>query len=74
MFLVKVVSLNNTEDELIPGVEVAQAEIHIPREVLEGSKEPVRMASLFFRDMSGLLPERLEGNDDDGLVMRKLGD
>ena len=69
MFLVNEVSLSEIEDKLIPGVEAAEAEIRIPREVLEGnSEEPVRMASLLFRNMSGLLPERLEGNDNDGLV------
>ena len=48
------------------------AEIRIPvREVLSGleSQGPVRMASLLFRNMSGLLPERLEGSSYNGLVI-----
>ena len=74
MFLVEVVSLNDTDDEMFSGVEEEEAEISIPREVLEGvgNEEPVRMASLLFRNMSGLLPERLEGSDNDGLVDVKL--
>ena len=74
MFLVEVVSLNDTDDDMFSGVEEEEAEISIPREVLEGvgNGEPVRMASLLFRNMSGLLPERLEGSDNDGLVDVKL--
>ena len=74
MFLVEVVSLNDTDDIMFSGVEEEEAEISIPREVLEGvgNEEPVRMASLLFRNMSGLLPERLEGSDNDGLVDVKL--
>lgn len=68
MFEVEEVSLNDIEDDTLSGVEAAEAEILIPREVLEGSEGPVRMASLLFRNKSGLLPERLEGNDNDRLV------
>ena len=70
MFQVEEVSLNDTDD-MFSGVEEEEAEISIPREVLESLGqygEPVRMASLLFRNKSGLLPERLEGNDYDGLV------
>lgn len=69
VFQVREISLNDTDDDTFSGVEEEGAEIRIPREVLEGnSEEPVRMASLLFRNMSGLLPERLKGNDNDGLV------
>ena len=69
VFLVKEISSNDIEDEFIPGVEAAEAEISIPREVLERSdQETVRMASLLFRNMSGLLPERLEGKNTDEYV------
>ena len=70
MFQVEEVSLNDTDD-MFSGVEEEEAEISIPREVLESLGqygEPVRMASLLFRNMSGLLPQRLEGNDNHGLV------
>ena len=70
MFLVEEISLNDTDNDMLSGVEDEAAEISIPREVLEGlgNGEPIRMASLLFRNKSGLLPERLEGNDNDGLV------
>ena len=69
VFQVEEIFLNDTYDDTFSGVEEEEVEIRIPREALEGSSEdPVRMASLFFRNMSGLLPERLEGNDNDGLV------
>lgn len=68
MFLVKETSLSEIEDKFISGVETAEAKIRIPREVLKGIEDLVRMASLLFRNMSGLLPERLEGNDNDRLV------
>ena len=68
VFQVEEVSLNDTDldDVTFSGVEVEGAEIHIPREVLRGNPNPVRMASLLFRNMSGLLPARLEGNNNDG--------
>ena len=65
MFLVNKISLNNTDDDTFLGVKEEGAAIRIPREVLEGIEDPVRMASLLFRNKSGLLPERLEGNDYD---------
>ena len=69
MFQVEEISLNDTDDDMLSGVEEEEAEISIPREVLEGlgnGSQLVRMASLLFRNKSGLLPERLEGNDNDG--------
>ena len=68
VFQVEEVSLNDTDldDDTFSGVEVKGAEIRIPREVLSGNPNLVRMASLLFRNMSGLLPARLEGNNDDG--------
>ena len=62
-------SLNDTEDEFISGVSEERAKIRIPRLVLERSdQDPVRMASLLFRNMSGLLPERLDRNESNRLV------
>ena len=61
--------MNDIEDEFISGVSEERAKIRIPRIALERSdRDPVRMASLLFRNMSGLLPERLEGNENDRLV------
>ena len=71
VFLVREISLSDIVDEFIPGVvdPEERARIRIPRVVLEGSdQDPVRMASLLFRNMSGLLPERLEGNENDRSV------
>ena len=67
--------MNDTDDDMLSGVEEEEAEISIPREVLEGLRngsQPVRMASLLFRNKSGLLPERLEGNDNDGYMVLKI--
>ena len=69
MFQVEEVSLNDTDDVTFSGVEVEGAEIHIPREVLRGNPNPVRMASLLFRNKSGLLPARLEGNNDGYIII-----
>ena len=69
VFQVEEVSLNDTDDVTFSGVEVEGAEICIPREVLRGNPNPVRMASLLFRNMSGLLPQRLEGNNNDGYIV-----
>ena len=61
--------MNDIEDEFISGVSEERAKIRIPRIILERSdQDPIRMASLLFRNMSGLLPERLEGNESDRLV------
>ena len=61
--------MNDTEDEFISGVSEERAKIRIPRLVLERSdQDPVRMASLLFRNMSGLLPERLDRNESNRLV------
>ena len=67
VFLVEEISLNDTEDEFISGVSDERAKIRIPRIIMERSdQDPVRMVSLLFRNMSWLLPERLEGDNDDG--------
>ena len=66
MFHVDVVSLNETTVEMISPIEGEGAEISIPiREVLKGveREEQVRMAAFLFRNTSGLLPNRLEGDD-----------
>ena len=63
--------MNDIEDEFISGVSEERAKLRIPRIALERSDQdprPVRMASLLFRNMSGLLPDRLEGNENDRLV------
>ena len=78
MFHIDEVSLNDMDDDgILFGVEEEETEISIPREVLESlgnETEPVRMASLLYRNMSGLLPERLEGNDNDGSANMNLSD
>ena len=70
MFQVEEISVNDTDndDDTFSGVEAEGAEIRIPREVLRGTANPVRMASLLFRNKSGLLPQRLEGNNNDGYM------
>lgn len=70
VFQVKEVSLNDILGDIIPGVEEANAGIGIPREVLGSldNEDRIRMASLLFRNMSGLLPERLEGNNNHRFV------
>ena len=55
----------------IPDAPIEQefegASISIPREVVGSGKQPIRMASFLFKNVSGLLPENLNGNasDDD---------
>ena len=61
--------MKDIEDEFISGVSEERAKIRIPRIVSEKSDQaPVRIASLLFRNISGLLPARLEGNESDRLV------
>ena len=67
VFLVEEVSVNeaSTASTLSP-IEGEDAKIIIPiREVLEGldSGSEVRMAALLFRNMSGLLPEKIDYED-----------
>ena len=52
-------------DERISLIQEESAEINIPiREVLASARNrEVRMASVLFRNMSGLLPVQLEGAD-----------
>ena len=69
-FHVDEVMIDETTDRMSP-IEQESASISIPREVLEGATAgtPVRMASLFFRNMSGLLPESLnDGAQNDTYV------
>ena len=58
-------------DQTISPIVGEDAQITIPREVLEGlgEGERVRMASFLFRNKSGLLPESLEGADNNRLVV-----
>ena len=66
VLLVKEVIVNDT-NERIALIEDEAAGISFPREVLTGivvGRERVRVASLLFRNMSGLLPERLEEDDN----------
>ena len=60
------ISANDIDDDRISPIENEDAQIRIPREVLEavGNGQPVRKASLLYRNMSGLLPERLEGDNN----------
>ena len=57
-------------DKRLSPIEEKDAEISIPRDVLEGLErgKPVRMASFLFRNMSGLLPKSLEGANNKKLV------
>ena len=68
VFLVEEVLLDEVDERLSP-IEGEDAQISIPREVLEGLErgELVRMASFLFRNMSGLLPETLEGGNNNRL-------
>ena len=54
----------NDTGEMIPLIQEETAGISIPGEVLSGfgEKEQIRVASLLFRNMSGLLPESLPRN------------
>ena len=66
-FHVQEVRADKNTDRVSP-IEDKSATINIPTEVLEGATEeaPVRMASLLFRNMSGLLPESLsDGTTND---------
>ena len=56
------VSINST-NESISLIEGENARISIPREVIASIKgrESVRVVSFLYRNMSGLLPESLEG-------------
>ena len=53
--------------ESITPIEEDVAEIRIPSEVLASQEglNPIRMASFLFRNMSGLLPQRLSNNGAD---------
>ena len=65
---VKEISLNEESParDVFPNVDEEDVEISISRSnVLRGTKQSVRMASLLFINMSGLLPERLEGSAND---------
>ena len=59
---VEEVSINST-NESISLIEGENARISIPREVIASVKgrESVRVVSFLYRNMSGLLPESLEG-------------
>lgn len=60
--------MSDMDEESLSPIEGEDAEIRIPREVLANVRngKQVRMASLLFRNKSGLLPARLEddGNDN----------
>ena len=70
VFLVEEVLVDEAGERISP-IEGEDAEISIPREVLDGLREGerVRMASFIFRNMSGLLPESLERADNNRLVV-----
>ena len=73
VFHVEELLVNETEETILkPPIEGENAEISIPREVLESArgKTPIRMASFLFRNMSGLLPESLGGTKEERLVYR----
>ena len=58
---VEEVSINST-NERISLIEGENTTISIPREVIANveGRESVRVVSILYRNMSGLLPERLE--------------
>jgi hypothetical protein len=62
---VKEVSINSTNERISSHFEGENASISIPREVIASVKgrETVRIVSILYRNMSGLLPESLEGVD-----------
>ena len=63
MFRVEEVSVNESSAATLSPIQGEDTEIIIPiREVLSGleSGEEVRMAALLFRNMSGLLPDRID--------------
>lgn len=62
--LIREIFINET-DERIPLIQDENAKRSIPREALlscAGEREQIRVASLLFRNMSGFLPDRLEGH------------
>ena len=63
MFHVEELLLDESTESISP-IEDEIAQIRVPREVLagQGRGQPIRMASFLFRNMSGLLPQRLENN------------
>ena len=65
VFIVEEVLVGEADERLSP-IEGEDAVISIPMEVFGGlgGEERVRMASFLFRNMSGLLPENLEGTDN----------
>lgn len=59
--------MNETANERMTSFDGESAEISIPiREVLAGvgNGEQIRMASILFRNMSGLLPESLTDDNN----------
>ena len=60
------VLVDKTTERMSPRIEGEFAEINVPREVLKGAKRGVRvrMASFIFRNMSGLLPEKLSAENN----------
>ena len=67
--LVEELSVNETSTATLSPIREEDAEISIPiREVLAGieSGAEVRMAAFLFRNMSGLLPERVDYDDRSG--------
>ena len=70
MFHVEEKEVSESTDGISP-IERENAQINVPREVLSGVRrgEMVRMASLLFRNMSGILPERLNSSAANKLVV-----
>ena len=66
MFRVEELSANETGTATLSPIQEEDAEVSIPiRKVLAGieSGAEVRMAAFLFRNMSGLLPERVDYDD-----------
>ena len=60
---VKEVSINTTNERISSQFEGGNAGISIPREVIASveGRETILIVSILYRNMSGLLPESLEG-------------
>ena len=70
MFHVEETEVSESTEGISP-IERENAQINVPREVLSGVRrgEMVRMTSLLFRNMSGILPEMVNNSAANRLVV-----
>ena len=73
MFRVKDKLVDESLEKISP-IEGESSQITVPRELLDGVRKGnrIRMASFLFRNMSGLLPERLNNSDNKLVNLTKL--